>query len=351
MNKRTIILAAITIVLAVFVYLGVDKAPPTYDDIVSGNGRIEAVEVNVASKIAGRLDQVWVDDGDFVLTGDKLAKLDTTTLNAELHQVQAQLKQAIAASDTAASQVQQRRAEKQATQALVKQRDAELELARKRYQRTQTLSQQGSVSKQELDDASAAVVSAEAAAAAARSQLAASNAAIQTALSQQTSAQSAVEATRATIERVQTQINDSILRAPRDGRVQYVIARPGEVIAAGGRVINMVDVSDVYMTFFLPTSAIGSISIGSEARIVLDALPDINIPAHISFISDVAQFTPKTVETKEEREKLMFRVRASIQKSLLEQHLDKVKTGLPGVAFVKFDRRESWPEALYSELE
>ena len=113
----------------------------------------------------------------------------------------------------------------------------------------------------------------------------------------------------------------------------------------------MVDLSDVYMTFFLPTQTIGKISVGSEVRIVLDALPDYRIPANISFISDVAQFTPKTVETQEEREKLMFRVRASIDKKLLEQHLERVKTGLPGVAYVKLDGQDSWPIELQSEFD
>jgi HlyD family secretion protein len=350
MNKRNSVIAVVVIVLAFFIYLSVNQDEPEYTEIVSGNGRIEAVEINIATKIAGRLEQVWVNDGDFVLSGDKLAQLDTSSLQAELHQAQAQQKQANTAITTAESQINQRQAEQQATVALVKQRQAELELAEKRLQRIRSLAEQGSVSTQDLDDARAAVVSSESAVAAAKSQLAASEAAIQTARSQLANTEAAAEAAAATLERVQTQIDDSLLLAPRDGRVQYLIARPGEVVAAGGRVINMVDVSDVYMTLFLPTTAIGKISLGSEARIVLDALPEVNIPAQVSFISDVAQFTPKTVETREEREKLMFRVRVSINKALLQQHLEQVKTGLPGVAYIKFDSRSAWPEALQTEL-
>ncbi|MEJ1589538.1 HlyD family efflux transporter periplasmic adaptor subunit, partial [Escherichia coli] len=89
---------------------------------------------------------------------------------------------------------------------------------------------------------------------------------------------------------------DSELKAPRDGRIQYRVAEPGEVLAAGGRVLNMVDLADVYMTFFLPTEQAGLLALGSEARLVLDAAPDLVIPANISFVASVAQFTPKTVE-------------------------------------------------------
>ncbi|WP_417436269.1 HlyD family secretion protein [Idiomarina abyssalis] len=351
MSKRNIVWAVVVIGIAFFVYLGINKESTSYEGIASGNGRIEAVEINVATKVAGRLDRVWVEEGQFVLTGDKLAKIDTTTLKAELHQSQAQFKQTQNAINTAKSQINQRRAEKDAAQALLKQRESELDLAKKRLARVQSLSQQGSMSAQELDDAKAAVVSAESAVAAAKSQIASTEAAITTAISQREEAESAAQAAKATIERIQIQIDDSTLLSPRDGRVQYVVSRPGEVIGSGGRVVNMVDLSDVYMTFFLPTQTIGKISVGSEVRIVLDALPDYRIPANISFISDVAQFTPKTVETQEEREKLMFRVRASIDKKLLEQHLERVKTGLPGVAYVKLDGQDSWPIELQSELD
>lgn len=125
---------------------------------------------------------------------------------------------------------------------------------------------------------------------------------------------------QATERRILADIDDSELKAPRDGRIQYRVAEPGEVLAAGGRVLNMVDLADVYMTFFLPTEQAGLLALGSEARLVLDAAPDLVIPANISFVASVAQFTPKTVETSDERLKLMFRVKARIPPELLAQH-------------------------------
>ena len=153
-------------------------------------------------------------------------------------------------------------------------------------------------------------------------------------------------AAQASIERIDADLHDATLTAPRDGRVQFRIAQEGEVLGAGGRVLNLVDLSDVYMTFFLPETAAGRVAIGSEARIILDAAPHIVIPATISFVSATAQFTPKTVETASERQKLMFRVRAQIDRELLARHLQQVKTGLPGVTWVKLDASTPWPATL-----
>ncbi|KAK0332074.1 hypothetical protein LTR94_026367, partial [Friedmanniomyces endolithicus] len=161
---------------------------------------------------------------------------------------------------------------------------------------------------------------------------------------------SRVEAGRATIQRIEADINDSSLRAPRDGRVQYRVAQPGEVVTAGGRVLSLVDLSDVTISFFLPATAAGRVAIGSEARIVLDAIPDYPIPARISFVADVAQFTPKTVETQSEREKMMFRVKARIDPALLRKHIAQVKTGLPGMAYVRIDPGVAWPASLAADL-
>ena len=145
-------------------------------------------------------------------------------------------------------------------------------------------------------------------------------------------------------------INDSTLKAPRDGRVQYRISQAGEVLAGGGKVLNMVDLSDVYMTFFLPTEAAGRVRMGTEARLVLDAVPQFVIPARVSFVADVAQFTPKTVETAQEREKLTFRIKAKIDKDLLKAHIRDVKTGLPGVAYVQLAPQAEWPTNLRVRL-
>ena len=141
-------------------------------------------------------------------------------------------------------------------------------------------------------------------------------------------------------------MDDAQLRAPLKARVQFRVAQPGELVAAGGRVLNLIDLSDVYMTFFLPETVAGKIAIGTEVRIVLDAAKNVVIPATVSFVADTAQFTPKSVETESERQKLMFRVKAKIDPTLLNKYIEQVKTGLPGVAYIKIDDQAAWPTFL-----
>ncbi|HLD68041.1 MAG TPA: HlyD family efflux transporter periplasmic adaptor subunit, partial [Pseudomonas sp.] len=122
--------------------------------------------------------------------------------------------------------------------------------------------------------------------------------------------------------------------------------QPGEVLGAGGKLLNLVDLTDVYMTFFLPERQAGRVALGAEVRLVIDAAPQYVIPAKVSFVASVAQFTPKAVETASEREKLMFRVKARIEPELLKKHLERVKTGLPGMAYLKLDPEAQWPTQL-----
>ena len=164
------------------------------------------------------------------------------------------------------------------------------------------------------------------------------------------SARASVTAALASVARIQADIADSALLAPRSGRVQYRIAQPGEVIGGGGKVLNLVDLSDVYMTFFLPEAVAGKLALGSEVRIVLDAAPQLVIPAKVSFVASTAQFTPKTVETASERQKMMFRVKAQIAPELLQKHVQLVKTGLPGMAWLKLDANAPWPAHLAVKL-
>ncbi|MDD2903116.1 MAG: HlyD family efflux transporter periplasmic adaptor subunit [Syntrophales bacterium] len=318
--------------------------------IASANGRIEATEIDVAAKYAGRIKTILVDEGDFVTAGQVVARMDTEVLQAQLRQAEAQAQQAQSAIATARSKLAQRESEKAAAQATVMQRQAELDVARKRSARSSALALKAAVSQQEADDDQARVRAYEAAISAAQAQVAAATATIATARSGVLEAQSSFEAAGATVERIKADIDDSDLKAPRDGRIQYRVAQPLEVVGAGGRVLNMIDLHDVYMTFFLPTAEAGRVTLGSEVRLVLDAAPEYVIPAKVTFVADVAQFTPKTVETASEREKLMFRIKAHIPIDLLRKYVKQAKTGLPGMAYVKLDRQAEWPAHLQVKL-
>lgn len=347
MTRLTWLVAVVAVVTAAWLkYSAQDKNA----GLVSGNGRIEAVEIDISAKTPGRVKEIFVREGDAVTAGQLVAQMDTEVLEAQLHQAEAQLRQAESAVLIARSQVLLKIAERAASLAMLAQREAEHDIADTRLGRSSLLAKEGASSQQEADDDSARVKATESALTAVRAQIAAADAAIATSRAQVSGAESAVEAARASIERIRADIKDSALRAPRNGRVQYRVAQSGEVVAAGGRVLNMVDLNDVYMTFFLPTTAVGKIALGSEVLLVLDAAPRHVIPASVSFVADVAQFTPKTVETAVEREKLMFRVRANISPELLKKYTRQVKTGLPGVAYVKLDSKTPWPAHLQANI-
>lgn len=321
MKKKTPILFVIMALLLAgmaggYLYWRADQGDlPGY--IASGNGRIEAEETHVAAKFAGRVTDILVDEGDMVKKGDIIAHIDAQELQAQRNGAEARL----AAAKNAVAQAQ----------AEITHREAELDLARAEEQRAKALVGTG-VSKELYDQRKAAVKTAAAALNVARAQF--------------NSAENQVEMAQAEIDRLNVLIEDAALKAPMSGRVQYRLAEPGEVLSAGARVVTILDLENVYMTIFLPARDIGKIIVGSEARIVLDALPDLVIPAKVSFISSEAQFTPREVETREEREKLMFRVKIRIPKSLLSLHIEKVRTGLPGIGYVMLGDGSGWPEHL-----
>jgi HlyD family secretion protein len=325
-----------------------DRGPPT--GFVTSNGRLEVTEVFVATRIPGRLKSVYVDEGIVVRSGQILAEVEVESLLAQRSEALARVQQALEAIATSEAQVLLQRGEFASVQALVKQRESELLASQRRHRRSQELFEQGFISGQGIDYENAQVEVFSAQVTAARAQMLASEAAISVAMSQVQGAIANASAARAALKRIETEISDCILRAPRDGRIQYMVARAGEILAAGGKVLSLIDLSEVYMTFFLPEAFAGRVALGGEARLILDAAPKIVIPATISFVSSVAQFTPKTVETASEREKFMFRVRAQIDKNLLVKFQENVKGGLPGVAWVRIDDRQAWPEELAVRL-
>lgn len=346
-TKNLVVMAALLVAVGAGVLVWQRWNPGTgTEGLVKGNGRTEATEIDIATQLPGRVQDILVDEGAFVEAGQVLARMDVQTLNAQRAEAQAMLQQAQQAVAGAQAQVALRQSDVQAVQALVVQRETELDSAQRRLQRVQALAKDGMSTGQDLDDARAKVVTAQATLTAARAQVRAAQAAVNATQTQVSGAQASVAAVQATLERIAVALADSELKAPRAGRVQYRVAQAGEVLGGGGKVLNLVDLSDVYLTFFLPETVAGQVALGSEVRIVLDAAPQFVIPAKVSFVANTAQFTPKTVETASERQKLMFRVKAQIDRELLLKNVQQVKTGLPGVAWVKLDPQAPWPAEL-----
>tara|TARA_R110001583_G_scaffold31978_4_gene109239 strand:+ start:226422 stop:227408 length:987 start_codon:yes stop_codon:yes gene_type:complete len=302
---------------AVAVWQGM-AAPESQPNLVSGNGRLESTSYDVATRLSGRLMALGPKEGDLVKQGDELGLIDARDLQAQLLQSEALVQQA-----------RQTAAEARAT---VFRYQSERALAATTLKRTQELVARKFLSPQRLDQDRNAVQQADAALAASRLRVEAADA--------------AVLAAEANVARIRSNLDDARLLAPVSGRVLYRLAEPGEVLASGARVLTVLDPSDVFMTVFVPSETAGQVQLGAEARLQVDALGAEAVPARVSFVAERAQFTPREVETRNEREKLMFRVKLQLDADWLAAHPDVIKPGMPAVGWLRLDATQPWPDSL-----
>ena len=316
------ILVVLAAVAAIGWYVWDQNTGGLPDGFATGNGRIEADQIDIATKVPGRVAEIRVSEGQLVQSGDVLAVMDTRELTAQMTRAEAD-------AARAASQVEEVRA-------LIEQRRAERSLAEDEFNRATELAARG--------------VNSQAVADSAKTRLATSEAVLNAALAQLNTAERGVDAALALVAQYKAQIADATLTAPTLGRILYRLAQPGEVLGGGGKVVTLLDLSQVYMEMFLPADQAMRTGLGSEARIRLDSIP-YAIPAYVSFVSPVAQFTPKQVETAEEREKLMFRVKVRLPEELVKAYIEQVKTGLRGVAYIRLAGAEDqpWPVEFVGE--
>jgi HlyD family secretion protein len=310
-------LVALTIGGLGVAYWWTHRVPSLPAGITSGNGRLEADPIDIATKFAGRIAELRVDEGDMVRAGQPLAVMDTRGLQQSLEKAQAEVElqqKAIAEAEAVLEQIR-----------------AQVELAEQQMERTRTLFKNGWTTREVFDQRTQQVNTAHAAERAASARI--------------NQIQNALQAARHDVGLIKVNLADNTLVAPRDGQVQYRLANLGEVLPVGGKIFTLLDVAYVYMDVYLPTAAAGRLSAGNEARVVLDAVPSTPLRAKVTFISPQAQFTPKMVETKTERDKLMFRVRVRLDADQL-RGVVRAPSGLPGVAYVRFDDQAEWPAAL-----
>ncbi len=317
---------AISLVIFIIVILGLRfwnaRRNALPEGIVSGNGRIEAELVDVVAKEPLRVEKIFVDEGNIVEPGQLLVQLNTETLNAELAEAKANVN----------AVTEQLAIEKAAIQS----RKSEIELARIETRRSQRLVKAGAGSQRDYDVN--------------RKKLESATAALGEQEARLQAAEKDVKVAQANVETIQTRINDAALVSPVFGRVLYRLTQPNEVLGAGGKALTVTDLTDVYMEIFLPSNQAAALKLGSEGRIVMDYLPEWALPASVSFVSPEAQFTPKQVETQNEREMLMFRVKLQIPEKLVRNYIEQIKTGVRGVGYVKIDTSAVWPKRLQNVL-
>jgi HlyD family secretion protein len=325
LSNRTIAIAALVVVAAGgffgYRYWQAQKTAVP-EGIVYGNGRIEARLADASAKEPLRVKEILVNEGDLVRPGQVLVRLDTVTLDAQLAEAEAQV---AAATEKIAM-----------SEATLVRRKSEIQLATIEADRSRNLVKANAGSQRELDVRTMMLASSRAA-------LQEDQARLQTSLKE-------VEVAKANVTSIQTRIDDATLVSPITGRVLYRLAEPGEVLAAGGRALTLVNLEDVYMEIFVPSREAAAIKVGADARLTVDALPGRSAPGFVSFVSPEAQFTPKEVETQSEREKLMFRVKIQVPQELVGQFIESIKTGVRGVGYVKLNDNVMWPNRLEANL-
>lgn len=294
----------------------------TEQGIAQVNGRLEVERLEIATKFAGQIIDVAVQEGDSVKAGDVIARMDPRDYTAQLQGVQAMQLRADRAYQRASGENRVR--------------NQYLRVAQLDLKNTEALHQQDLVSDAELEKRQA--------------QRDGEVAGVSVASAAMGEAQAAHQEAEAGMKRLRQAIDDHTMRAPVNGRIEYRIVEPGAVIPAGGRVATLLNTDNVYMTVFLPTTQAGRVRVGDEARLVLDAAPDCVLPAKVIFVADEAQFTPKYVETANEREKMMYRVKLKVPPELTRRYYSLIKSGMTGNGYVRVAANEPWPDKLTVRL-
>ncbi len=292
------------------------------DGIDKAEGRIEGTQADVSSKYPGQLAEISVDEGTKVAIGQVIGRVSAPEFEAQLRAAQSDLQSAQDGLAGAESEIASRR--------------SALEFAKSDFERGQALMKSGFITKQLFEERQRNYESADAA--------------VINMTARRDEAQSAIKAAEAKVQQIEAMIHDLTLVSPRNGQVQYQMARKGETVAAGEPIVTILDLTDLYMVIFLNAADAGRLGIGDEARVILDAVPDYVIPAEVSFVASDAQFTPKTVETEAEREKLMFRVQLRVDRQVLQRYYGRVETGLRGSGFVRTKPDAKWPAQLEVKL-
>ncbi len=336
MKRAGAFFVILVVVLSVALYIKLRQQRLAAERPPGGSGTIEGVEVDVVARLPTRIKTIRVDEGDTVEAGDVLVELDCREQEALLAQAQAavdganiQIEGAVVAMElaqqgvaTAERQTRAARAQVAASQAKSRAVSVQLEAAKRSSARVEQVHSSGAASEQILDRVNTEVAgldqqldAVEAATSAAGAQAAAVAGAVTTARKQvelaKVKAQGAKEelaAAEAGRQRAQIAVDECTLVAPRAGYVQSRNFEPGEVVMPGSRILTLVDTREVDATFYLPNAELGAAKIGRPVKVRADAYRDREFEGAIRRVAVSAEFTPRNVQTREDRDRLVYAV-------------------------------------------
>jgi len=356
--------------------------------LIFASGRIEGTEVTVGTKVAGRVERRWVKEGDRVEKGALLAEISSNEIKARWERFQAaisvsernlarqaenvqycdhKVREVESSLEFLRKQVQEQIAQAEAglgaAAAGLVRAQANLDWWQKESRRMEDLYRQGMVSTQSVDNAKSSLRAAFAEvdqlhqekdrakaslrlAQSARLQIDVKEKERAAALSMRTQTKEAMEGARmeikmaeAAAKEAQAVLDDCRILAPISGTVMTKIAEEGEVLTAGRPILTLIDLNDIYLKVYIPQVEVGKIRLGNPARIFLDAYPDRPFEAKVTNINQQAEFTPKNVETKQERVNLVFAVKLTA-----DSPQGLLKPGMPADAIIKHKDQASWPK-------
>jgi len=285
--KRRLPLVALAVVIVVLAAALIVTQTASRGSDRELSGTIEAYEVQVTSKVSARVLAVRGDEGQAVKAGDTLLLLDDSDYRNAALAAQAQL---------------------QAAQANLSAADSRAGLAESSIARLEKLYVAGNLTRQEIDRA--------------RTEAAASRDAL-------TAARTGVDAAQAQADIAQARLNDCTIVAPVDGSISTVAFRVGETVLQGSTPVTIISLDETWLTVYLPERLLGRVKLGDTCQVRVDAYPKRDFRGTLSFIADKAEFTPKDIQTKEERINQVYRVKIALPNP---EHI--LKPGMPADAYL-----------------
>ena len=308
MNIKKILL--VLFIVAIFCSIGFFEYKNFFaknnDNIITGNGRVEAREVAVSAKFGGKIVELKVNEGDYVKKDQLLAVIDSRALEADIEAQKAK-------SNEILKQISAVDAEINAT-------NSDITFYTKELNRTKALIKQNFASQLELDKNNNALDK--------------TKAKLNSLIANKNSLQASYKSLLATIKAQEINLSDMKIYSPINGVILYKLVENGEMISNGSRMFIMYNPDDLYMTIYMPSENAGQVKLGEKATVKLDAYKNKTFPATITFIADNAEFTPKEVETQKERQKLVFRVKLTFD----DNSNREAKPGMPGDGYIEIKK-------------
>jgi HlyD family secretion protein len=320
MKKKGLVLAAIVLVAAAVTILVNSFGKTREDGTLLLSGNVEVTEAGIAFKIPGRVIERTVDEGYRVKKGDILAKLDDEELSGLVKQQRAALEEAL--TRLAELKAGSRPQEVEQAKSGVALQEADLARTRKDFERAEVLYRNGAVSAASFDASKSAYETRLAQLKTASEQLSL----VREGPRKETitAAQHRVEQAMAALRVAEAKLADSVIVAPTDGIVLRKNVEIGETVAQGTPVVTLGDLAHPWIKVYVREEKLGLVKLGQKAKVTTDTYRGKVYEGTVTYISSEAEFTPKTVQTQEERVKLVFAIKVSVT-----NEKDELKPSMP----------------------